>query len=64
MTNYKVVEALITYLVYDVTSDEEAMSLISDTILDTHQETFIEVEIASVNVVSQKINIEDDILTI
>ena len=63
MTSYKVVEALVTYLVYDVATDEEAMSLVSDTIIDTHKESLLEVELASVNVVAEKMQEEDDPFT-
>ena len=53
MTDFIVVEAAVTYLVYGVTTDEEAMEVATNAIIDSHLEQSLEVELISTNVVSQ-----------
>ena len=53
MTDFIVVEAAVTYLVYDVTTNEEAMEVATNAIIDSHLEQSLEVELISTNVVSQ-----------
>lgn len=53
MTDFIVVEAAVTYLVYGVTTDEEAMEVATNAIIDSHLEQSLEVELISTNVVSR-----------
>jgi hypothetical protein len=53
MTDFKVVQAVVTYLVYGAATDEEAMQIATDAIIDSHLEQSLEVELISTNVVSQ-----------
>jgi hypothetical protein len=53
MTDFKVVEAVVTYLVYGAATDELAMEIATDAIIDSHLEQSLEVELITVNIVSQ-----------
>ena len=53
MTDFIVVEAAVTYLVYGVNTDEEAMEVATNAIIDSHLEQSLEVELIPTNIVSQ-----------